>query len=101
MMIEYDKFVTMGDSAVVYITAEATTTELKNVKQFIEIMPHNDIFISVVVPNSAHIKGVTWLHFHDDTKEVETSSTPYSDIAEEFGADIVDCILSITEVLKN
>lgn len=101
MLIEYDKYISMGDSTVVYITAEATIVELENAKQFIEIMPHNDIFISVIAPNSAHIKGVTWLYFHNDTKEVEMPFTPYNDIAEEFGADVVNCILSIMKILKN
>lgn len=100
MIIEYGRDVPLKDNTVVNITAEATIVELENVKKLIGVMPHNNIFISIIAPNSAHIKGVTWLYFHNDTKEVETPCTPYSDIADEFGADVVSCIFSIIKVLS-
>lgn len=100
MIIEYGSDALLEDSTVVNITAEMTTVELGNVKRLIEIMPHNDIFISIIAPNSTHFKGVTWIYFHNDTKEVETPFTPYSDIADEFGADVVDCIFSIIRILR-
>ena len=100
MIIEYSKEVRFAVSLDVSITAEATITELDNLFSFLEVMPHDDVYISIILPNTAHHEEVLWMYFHDDSEEVEMSKS-LLDIEEELGGEVAAGVNSILMILGN
>lgn len=100
MIIEYSKEVRFAVSLDVSITAEATIAELDNLFSFLEVMPHDDVYISIIAPNTAHREEVLWIYFHNDNEEVEMSKS-FLDIEEELGGEVAAGINSILMILNN
>ena len=100
MIIEYSKEVRFAVSLDVSITAEATIAELDNLSSFLETMPHDDVYISIIAPNMAHREEVLWIYFHNDSGEVEIYKS-LLDIEEELGGEVAAGVNSILMTLEN